>query len=117
MKLKSYSLMLILMGCSSSQKIYETSRIPNTQESTAFLEWKNYAGDLGASKFSEGNLINKSNARFLKTAWSVMSPDNSIVTATGTKVQINQSTPIMANGNLYATTALNQVISISPVAG
>lgn len=117
MKLKRCFLAVILTSCSSGQKIYETARIPNTQESTAFLEWKNYAGDLGASKFSEGNLINKSNARFLKTAWSVMSPDNSIVTATGTKVQINQSTPIMANGNLYATTALNQVISIQPATG
>lgn len=117
MKIKIAFMVLLLAGCSSTEKLSQGQRLPNIQASSENIEWQSYAGDAGASKFSAAGLINASNARSLKIAWSTMSPDNAIVTATAAKVSINQSTPIMVNGSLYTSTALNQVISISPATG
>lgn len=79
--------------------------------------WENYASDPGATKFSQLNIINQSNIKDLQQAWSWESPDNEIIKSQKFDTAYYQATPIFANGSLYTSTSLNQVVALNPENG
>ncbi len=76
-------------------------------------EWRNYGRDLGNSRYSPLDLLNRDNVGKVQIAWRWRS-DNFSVPAE----QRNESTPIMVNGTLYFTTGVTRwVIAADAVTG
>ncbi len=79
------------------------------------IEWRHYAADHKSSKYSPADQINVGNVVQLTIAWRWTTPDGGI----DTKVPFGnlKGTPVMADGVLFAVSALNQVSAIDPVTG
>ena len=109
----SFLLLSTLFLCSSCSNL--VSRTPSS--TAAVQEWTHYAGDAKSQKFSQLNLINKSNVNSLHLAWIWNSTDNSVVSANKLTTFIYESTPIMVDGKLLTSTPLNWVVAIDPMTG
>jgi quinoprotein glucose dehydrogenase len=76
-------------------------------------EWRHYGRDLGNSRYSPLDVVNRETVGRLQIAWRWRS-DNFSVPAEGR----NESTPIMVNGTLYFTTGTTRwVIAADAVTG
>ncbi len=76
-------------------------------------EWRNYGRDLGNSRYSPLDLLNRDNLSKLQIAWKWRSDNFSVPTEPR-----NESTPIMVNGTLYFTTGVTRwVIAADAVTG
>src|SRR5512147_691814 len=74
-------------------------------------EWREYSGDLGASKYSPLDQINRSNVARLGIVWRRPAVD-AAVTAAAPRVRVGanfHSTPLMVGGVLYAPNAIGFV--------
>ena len=74
-------------------------------------EWREYSGDLGASKYSPLNQINRSNVGRLRIEWRRPAVDASVIAA-APRVRVGanfHSTPLMVGGVLYAPNAIGFV--------
>jgi len=81
-------------------------------------EWRYYGGDSGSTKYSPLDQISAATAAKVKQAWSWDSPDEPLQKANrGLGSFAYETTPIMVNGTLYATTSLAQVAAINPETG
>ena len=70
----------------------------DAQQGAITGEWRSYAGDLGSTKYSPLDQINRDNVQDLEIAWRWKTDNFGSRTETYSRV-----TPIMVNGVLYAT--------------
>jgi len=75
-------------------------------------EWRYYAGDAGASRYSPLDVIKRSNVSRLKVAWVHKTGDAQQRPAT-----TMECTPIVANGLLYLTSARLQIQALNAATG
>ncbi|MFA5964908.1 MAG: pyrroloquinoline quinone-dependent dehydrogenase [Sphingomonas sp.] len=81
-------------------------------------EWPVYGATNAAGKYSPLDQIDASNVADLEIAWEWTSPDAAILSAhPELKPGEFQATPIMADGMLYTSTAMSQVVAIDPASG
>jgi glucose dehydrogenase len=91
-------------------------------------EWRTYGGDLGHTKYSPLDQINKNNVKKLKIAWRWLSIDEELKerakAANSPHVQylsintyLNETTPLMVHGVLYTPTAYSQIAAIDARTG
>jgi quinoprotein glucose dehydrogenase len=86
-------------------------------------EWPTYGGDLGHTKYSPLDQINKSNVHRLRIAWRWLSIDEELKTRTGLPntlrlpTYLNEATPLMVHGVLYTSTAFGQIAAIDARSG
>jgi len=77
------------------------------------VEWLHHRGDPGSKNYSELDLINRDNAAQLQVAWRWRSDNFGPVTWPNL-----QTTPLMANGVLYATAGIRRaVVAIDATSG
>jgi quinoprotein glucose dehydrogenase len=85
-------------------------------------QWRCYAGDNGATKYSPLDQIDKDNVKGLKVAWQWNSPDNAVLNGDPFKYIervpfIYEATPLMVDGVLYVSTSYSQVAAIDAADG
>lgn len=83
----------------------------------ADVTWPYYLGDAAATKFSYADQINRTNVGKLKIAWVWDSIDEGILLKKKLVTLYNESTPLMVDGRLYLSTALNQIVALDPGTG
>jgi quinoprotein glucose dehydrogenase len=94
--------------------------LPESAKALAAGEWPAYAGTYAAARYSPLTQINKDNAKNLRVAWRWKSPDIAVRAANPAGVAqsfLNESTPLMVGGVLYASTSLSQVAAINAATG
>jgi quinoprotein glucose dehydrogenase len=81
-------------------------------------EWRHYAGDAAATRYSPLDQIHRDNVARLRVAWRWASPDAAIVAANPlARPGAYQDTPLMVKGVLYTATSLGQFAAIDPGSG
>jgi len=91
----------------------------NAQQGAKGGEWRYHSGDLGSTKYSALDQINKSNVKQLRIAWRRPAVDASIKQRTP---NLNYShdfhaTPIMVDGVLYTSNGVGLVEAFDPGTG
>ena len=85
------------------------------QRSPGVREWRVYGGDAAATRYSSLRDINRSNVAALAVAWT-WRPDERALKEYGTEPGTFQTTPLMIDGVLYASTPYNRVVALDPLA-
>ena len=81
-------------------------------------EWRSYAGDAHATKYSPLTQISKDNVPRLAVAWKWATADKAIQASDPTwRASRNEDTPLYAKGTLYTLTPLGLVAAIDPATG
>jgi quinoprotein glucose dehydrogenase len=81
-------------------------------------DWRHYGGDLGSSKYSPLDQINKDNAAKLKPAWIWDSPDLPLQNENRRLMSFaHEITPLKIGDTLYTSTSLAQVVAIDAKTG
>jgi quinoprotein glucose dehydrogenase len=88
----------------------------NAQQGAKGGEWRYHGGDLGSTKYSSLDQINKTNVSQLRIAWRRPAVDTSILQQ---KPGLNyshdfRSTPIMIDGVMYASNGVGLVEAFNP---
>ena len=89
-----------------------SASLPAASGATAANEWRHYGGDEGATRYSPSALINKTNVRKLKVAWTHKVGDASERPST----QI-ECTPLVVDGTMFILTAQLKVRALDPATG
>ena len=91
----------------------------NWEAQTLTGEWRAYAGDVRATKYSSLDQINPDNVRRLRIAWRQSAvPVEMREGGAAVNVPSNyEHTPLMAGGLLYMSTALGRVAALDPATG
>ena len=79
-------------------------------------EWPHYGGDLGGTKYSSLDQINRENVSRLKVAWTYHTGDIS----DGSLYPVRSSfecTPLVLDGVLYLTTPFSRVVALEAETG
>src|SRR5262249_6542084 len=79
-------------------------------------EWPHYGGDLGGSKYSPLNQINRENVNQLKVAWTYHTGDISDGSIYATRSSF-ECTPLVVDGVMYLTTPFSRLIALDPETG
>jgi quinoprotein glucose dehydrogenase len=79
-------------------------------------EWAAYGGDLGGTRYSPLEEINRQNVAGLKVAWTFRTGDLDRSAGFRAKAAF-ESTPLMVDGTLYLTTPSCQVFALDPATG
>lgn len=86
---------------------------PSREAEGMMVEWLHHRGDPGSKNYSELDLINRDNAENLEVAWRWRSDNFGPVTWPNL-----QTTPLMADGVLYATAGIRRaVVAIDAASG
>lgn len=81
-------------------------------------EWREYYGNVSATKYSPLDQITSANVANLRVAWRWASPDRPIHESNPAwRPGRNEDTPLMANGSLYTVTQLGLVAALNPGTG
>jgi quinoprotein glucose dehydrogenase len=81
-------------------------------------EWRDYAGDSYAQKYSPLSQINEKNVKDLQIAWRWTTADHDVqLTNAQLRASRYQDTPLMVNGVLYTVTPLGMVAALDPGTG
>jgi quinoprotein glucose dehydrogenase len=86
-------------------------------------EWRSYGGDLGSTKYSPLDQIDAANFSDLRLAWRWQTADASLdmesIREQVPRIQFRmfQASPLMVDGVLYISTALQQVAAIDAATG
>ena len=81
-------------------------------------EWRYYASDLHATKYSPLSQITKDNIQDLRVAWRWPSPDRALQASDPRlRASRNEDTPLMVNGVLYTVTGLGMIAALDPATG
>ena len=86
-------------------------------------EWRTYGGDLGHTKYSPLDQINRGNVNSLRIAWRWLSIDEALKPRTDLPntlrgpMYLNEATPLMVHGVLYTSTAFSQIAAIDARTG
>jgi glucose dehydrogenase len=92
-----------------------TISMAHAQQGTTKGEWRYWGGDAGSTRYAPLTQINASNAKNVQVAWRWQAPP---INLKGTEADTNwQGTPLMADGTLYVTAGVHQVIAIDPGTG
>lgn len=78
--------------------------------------WSSYGHDPGGTRYSPLTQINRENISKLAIAWAYHTGDVSDGSKYPRKSEF-ESTPILADGTLYVTTAFNRVVALDPANG
>lgn len=78
--------------------------------------WDYYGGDPGGSRYSLNRQINRENVQRLRVAWTHRTGDVS-TGESGMRESKFETTPILFNNTLYASTPFNRVIALDPATG
>jgi len=78
--------------------------------------WPAYGRDVGGSRYSPLNQINRSNVKRLRTVWAYRTGDVADGSRTAETSQF-EATPIMVERTLYLSTPFNRVIALDPETG
>jgi quinoprotein glucose dehydrogenase len=106
---------IVITGCSQKNKSSQQQR------EAAFAkngQWANYGNDPGGMRYSPAKLINTTNVKDLKPAWTYQSGE--LKTYEGTSLASKaafEATPLMVNGVLYFSTPTNRIIAINAATG
>lgn len=101
----------LLIACTSKPI---ATREPAQVEPNPNGDWPVYARDSASTKYSPLNQIRMNNITQAKVVWRWNSEDNAILAANpNLSTMYNEGTPIAIDGNLYVSTALNQVVKIN----
>ena len=121
-RLESHRARSLLVGLVAS--LLALSAVPAAgQYGAANGEWRSYGGDLGSTKYSPLDQIDATNFNDLQLAWRWKSADGSLdlkgLRATLPQLGIGmfQATPLMVDGTLYLSTALQQVAAVDAASG
>jgi quinoprotein glucose dehydrogenase len=108
------SLALLPQGGPSSK---QASRQPSSQQPfSQQVEWPYYGGDPGGSRYSVLTDINAQNVQRLQIAWQWKHWDAPLEQY-GTTPSFNETTPLMLDGVLYATTPYNNIAALDAETG
>lgn len=102
-------LLLTFMPCSAAG-----------QNNAGSTEWLVYGADKANTKYSPLDQINRENVSDLKIAWRWNSPANRVmdeIPEPSNKTSIYESTPLMVDGVLHASTNYIQVAAVDGAAG
>ncbi len=82
-------------------------------------EWRHWAGDTGAQRYSPLSEIDSTNVERLEVLWSWTVADARLPEYRGTLERATnfESTPLYVDGTLYVTTPLSQVVALDPATG
>ncbi len=95
-----------------------TADSPETSDGKLASQWLSYAGDKASSKYSSLAQIDSENFRGLTVAWKWRSPDEAITRENpNLRTWAWESTPLMVDGVLYASTSMAQVAAIDAATG
>src|SRR5262245_8527910 len=98
--------------------LFDSSSGLTQQRSTREGEWRYYAGDVHATKYSPLAQITKHNIEDLQVVWRWPSPDRTLQTSNPVlRTSRNEDTPLMVNGVLYTVTGLGMAAAIDPGTG
>src|SRR5689334_23927449 len=91
--------------------------LPESAKALAQGEWPAYGGTYAAARYSPLTQITKDNAKNLRIAWRWNSPDMAIRAKRPDigPTFLNESTPLMVAGGLYASTSLSKFAPIDAV--
>ena len=112
-----------LSACSKSEEGSSATGGTKASDTSSKLgmhdgEWIAYGGDKGSTKYSSLDQINKDNVKDLVVAWEWVSPDMAISEENRSLIPfLNEVTPIVINGVMYAATSFSQVAAINTVTG
>jgi quinoprotein glucose dehydrogenase len=79
-------------------------------------DWPSYGRDVGGSRYSPLNQINRDNVKELRAVWTYRTGDVADGSRTAETSQF-EATPIMVDGMLYLSTPFNRVIALDPETG
>src|ERR1700694_3411807 len=82
-------------------------------------DWRYWGGDPGGTRFSPLKQINIGNVATLRRAWTFHTGEVTPGAYSSAKQRISafETTPLLVNGILYATTASSRVIALEPETG
>ncbi|MGH9784353.1 MAG: pyrroloquinoline quinone-dependent dehydrogenase, partial [Terriglobia bacterium] len=88
------------------------SSAPLPAQDGAGAEWRHYAADLAATRFSPLTQINRSNVAKLAVAWTFRTGD------AGEQARTTiECTPLVVDGVMYVTSPLLKTIALDPATG
>jgi quinoprotein glucose dehydrogenase len=110
-----------LVLCGPAARLYAQAGAKNG-------EWPTYGGDSGHSKYAPLDQINKDNVQNLRLAWRWVSVDEELkvrAKASGDPAArnlsiatyLNEATPLMVHGTLYASASYGQITAIDARSG
>src|SRR5687767_7408991 len=85
-------------------------------QQTKTVEWPQYGGEAGGSRYSQAAAINTGNVAGLKAAWTFRTGDMSDGKS-GMRGSKFEATPVLFRGTLFLTTPFNRVIALDPSTG
>jgi quinoprotein glucose dehydrogenase len=88
----------------------------HTQQGARGGEWRNHSGDLGSTKYSALDQINKDNVSRLRIAWRRPAIDPSLPAPPNYSHDFH-STPLMADGVMYASNGIGLIEAFNPGTG
>ena len=105
------------LGCVVGAATFVTLAVavPGVAAPAENLEWRHYAADRAGTKYSAADQINAGNVGDLEVAWRWTTPDGRV--ETDALVGNLKGTPLMADGVVYAVSALNLVSAIDAATG
>lgn len=80
-------------------------------------EWPSYGGDLGSTKYSPLDQIDRDNVARMGIAWTWSSVDNALASDSSQVPPQFKATPLMVDGVLYIRTSLSLVAAIDAETG
>ena len=97
------------------------SSAPAAQRGAVNREWPTYGGDVGGTKYSPLDQIDRRNVKRLRVVWRWESPDNAVLSTHRREIPMLpaafKATPIMVNGILYIKTSLSEAAAIDAATG
>jgi quinoprotein glucose dehydrogenase len=114
--------LVLACGCWTTRSAPVAKNAPATQPKEASTDWRFYGGDAASSKYAPLTQITRENAKSLAVAWVWDSPDEEIVRRInnqGVKIwpHAYETSPLVVNGVLYASTSLSQVAAVDALTG
>ena len=105
----------VLVSASLAMMVLAAS-IGSAQQGSRGGEWRYHSGDLGSTKYSPLDQINKANVSRLRIAWRRPAIDASLPKPANYSHDFH-ATPIMIDGVLYASNAIGLVEAFNPGTG
>ncbi len=103
----------LISGCVCAAVAVICVATASAQKGAAGGEWPYYSGDLGSTKYSPLDQINKDNVEDLVPVWKWDSPDNEIAAANPSKMYFGyKGSPLVVDGVMYTVTGYNLAASI-----
>lgn len=97
--------------------ISQVSATAQSSSADKTIEWPHFGSSLGSTRYSEAAQIHEGNVNDLEIAWRWTSPDAALNEKVRLRAGQFKATPIMIDGVLYLSTALNQVAAVDAASG